>query len=637
MTKMKKLLCLAAVALAISTAATAQDFRNEPYEFIQAKLAASEGRFDEALSLIDKVIATSPSDPVLLFERASMLIDAGKADRAEAELRKTIAIKPDFYDAQRLLGRMLLDRAGNDRAKIDDALSHLVAAFKVNGDDLATGMAISQIYMSTGRLPEAEKVLAQMLERAPDQRSLNYNYALVLTKIGRGDESKQYLEHAVLIDPTFGPAILQLVDIYQKSNEWAKAADVLQPLIAEDPLNLDLQRQQAFFYLRAGNAEKARTLFKAISAADPKDTRSRFYLAEALSDLEQFDEAQKIYRTLLEQTPEDPDLLASFGLSQLAQHKYDDATKTFKTLLAIKDLPENLRVLGNTELANVELQKGNYDAALKLAQPIFVFNDAPNTQAIGVALEALRKQKKYNDAIALLQPLVDKYASDPFVNARYVEMLVRSGQKEKAAQFAATQAKFGVRNTIATSEAFVQADDYASAIALLKQAATAKPDEVDLQFALGSAYERSGDKKAAEATFLALLDKHPDNAQTLNYLGYMWAENGVNLDRAADMLRKAVESDPRNGAFIDSLGWVYYQKGNLELAEKYLSDAVHLLPRDATVHEHLGDVLAKRGDVGRALNAYKQALTLEPEKKDEAKLRSKIAELEKQTQSAQRR
>src|SRR5207244_5669509 len=147
-------------------------------------------------------------------------------------------------------------------AEIGDALTHLQAAFRVNPDDIATGMAVAQIMLATSRNAEAEKVLATLLERVPDQRGINYTYAQVLTKLGRGDESKQYLEHAVLVDPTFGPAILQLVEIYQQSNEWEKAADVLQPLINDDPSNLDLQRQQAYFQLRAGQSEKARASVK---------------------------------------------------------------------------------------------------------------------------------------------------------------------------------------------------------------------------------------------------------------------------------------------------------------------------------------------------------------------------------------
>ncbi len=636
MPSMKKFLLLLAATLVFSATAHAQESSEDPYEFILAKLAAQDARYDEAISRIDKIVARNPGNSVLQFERAMILIDASRPDAAEAALRAVTTSRPDFYDAQRVLGRLLLDRAGSDRAKIDEALAHLQAAFKINPDDIATGMAVAQILVSTNRLADAEKVLGSLLERVPDQRALNYFYAQVLTKLGRGDESKQYLERAVQVDPTFGPAILQLIDIYQKENDWQKAADVLQPMINDDPMNLDLQRQRAFFLLRGGMTEKARAAFESLIKADPKDTRSQFYLAEALNDLEQYEEAEKIYRTLLTKTPADPDVLASYGLSQIGQRKYDDAAKTFRLLLGVSDLPDNLQVLAKTQLAYIDVQKGNYDSAIEGAKAVLIFRDKPNAQAVNIALDALRRQKRYSEAIALLQPLVDNFAADPFINARYVEMLVRAGATDRAKMAATTQAKFGTKNTVSTAEAYIQTEQYDAALAMLREGLKKTPGELDLQFELGSAYERSGDKKAAERIFLDILDKHPDHAATLNYLGYMWAESGVNLDRAAEMLNRAVKQEPKNGAYIDSLGWVYYQQGKLDLAEKYLTDATHLLPRDATVHEHLGDVFAKRGNVGRALNLYREALTFEPEPKDEAKLRMKIAEMERKQAAAQR-
>jgi predicted Zn-dependent protease len=637
--KMMKTLFLALFAASTMTAAAQTQqaqVPGEPYDFVLAKMAASEGKYDEALSRIDKVIEKSPDDPVLLYERAMILIDAGKSDRGEAELRRVVAANPGFYEAQRILGRLLLERSQNDRAKMEESMEHLRAAYKANPNDLATGVAVSQLLVSFGRTADAEKLLAELLERAPDQRAINYNYAQVLTKLGRGNESKQFLERAVLLDPTFGPAVLQLIDIYQRENEWQKAAEVLEPLVSEDPMNLDLQRQQAYFWLRSGNAEKARSSFKALSEADPKDTRAQFYLAESLSDLDQYAEADKIYRKLLEQTPDDTDVLSSFGLSQVGQRQYDEAAKTFRHLLELKDVPDNLQALAKTQLALIALQKNDADQALAMAKDVLVFRDKPNAQAVNIALDALRRQKKWAEGVALLQPLVDKFASDPFVNARYVEMLARSGEPQKAKEAASTQIKFGTRNAISSAEAFIAAGDYKQAIVLMTEALRSKPDEIDLRFELGSAYERAGDDKAAEKIFLEILAKNPEHAATLNYLGYMWAENNVNLERAAEMLNQAVTQEPRNGAYIDSLGWVYFRQGKLDLAEKYLTDATRLLPRDATVHEHLGDVFAKRGDLTRALTAYRAALDLEPEKKDEEKLRVKIAELEKQAQSAQR-
>ena len=632
---MKKCALLLLALLAFSVAAGAQESSDDSYQFILAKMAADDGRFEEALTRIDKIIAKNPQNAVILYERALILVDASKIDAAEAELRKVVALQPNFYDAERVLGRVLLDRAGTDRAKVDEALVHLQNAFRIYPDDLATGMAISQIYLASGRPAEAERVLASMIERAPDQRGLNYSYAQVLTKLGRGAESLKYLERAVEVDPTFGMAIQQLVEIYQSTSQWQKAADILQPLITDDPTNLDFQKQQAFFYLRAGMAEKARARFAALLVADPKDTRTQYYLAESLSDLERYDDAERIYRQLLEKTPDDPDVLASFGLTQMGRKKYDEAAKTFRTLLALRDISEGVKFLARTQLAVIDSQRGNYQQAIDAVRPLFIFRYKPNPQAINIAIDALRKQKRYADAVTIMQPLVDKYASDPFVNARYIEMLARAGDKDRARVAAATQSKFGVRNTISAAEAYVQADQYDQAIGVVKDALRTKPEEIDLQFELGAALERSGDKASAEKTFLAILEKHPDHSGTMNYLGYMWAEQGVNLDRAANMLTKAVSLEPGNGAYLDSLGWAYFRQGKLELAEKNLNEAARILPRDGTVHEHLGDVLAKRGDTTRALSLYRVALTLDPESKDEAKLRSKIAELEKQQQSPQ--
>jgi tetratricopeptide (TPR) repeat protein len=633
-------LIAAALALALTVAmaapSTAQTpdpgFPTEPYDFMLAKVAADEGRFEEALTRIERVLEKNPNDPVVLFERAMILIDSGRIERAESELRRLTDRHPDFYDAQRIFGRIILDRAGNDRARMDEALQHLMAAFKSNPDDLSTGITVSQLLVALGRTAEAERVLASLVERAPDQRVLNFNYAQVLTKLGRGDESRQYLERAVLLDPTFVAAVMQLVDIYQRQSEWQKAADVLQPLVDDEPLNIELRRQQAYFFLRAGEPEKARAAFKSLVDADPNDFRSRFYLAEALNDLEQYTEADRIYRQLLEKNPNDPDLLASFGLSQIGQRKFDEAEKTFKALLALEVVPDNLGALAKTQLALIELQRGNLDAAVAVARPNFIFRDKPNAQAINIALDALRKQKKYQDALDLLRPLADRFAGDPFVNARTVEMLSRLGDRNQMKLAAATQAKFGTRNIIAVTEALIQAGATADAVVYVKDALRTKPDDIDLQFELGSAYERAGDHDNAEKMFLTVLARQPDHAATLNYLGYMWADANRNLDRAADMLLRAVSQEPRNGAYVDSLGWVYFRQGKLDLALKYLTDATRLLPRDATVHEHLGDVFARQGNYSRALEAYRLALTLDLEPKDEEKIRSKIADVERHVQ-----
>jgi tetratricopeptide (TPR) repeat protein len=628
---MKKMTRVAFVLLAVvsfSAVASAQENANDSYEFMVGKLLAGEGRHDEALSHFDKVLAHDPKNAVVQYERAMVLVESGRTERAESELRVILATNPDFYDANRILGRLILDRAGNSRAAIDEALKYLDAAFKANPEDLGTGLAVAQLYGTRERYADAERVLAQLVERSPDQRAINFAYAQVLTKVGRGDESRKYLEKTVQLDPTFGPAILQLVDIYQQANEWEKAADVLQPLVEDDSLNVELRRQQAYFYLRAGNAQSARDRFKALSDADPKDARTRFYYAEALSDLGNYAEAEAVYRQLLKEDPRDAEAASSFALSLAGQKKWDEASEAFNRVLTMSGVPDNLTALARTQLAYIDLQKGNYAAAVETAKAIFVFRDKPNAQAINIAVEALKRQEKYAEAVTLLAPLVKQFPSETFLTARYVEALIRSGDKAKAKELADAQLTVGPRGTIAAAEAYMQAKDTKSAIDLMKRAVAAKPDEVDLRFQLGSLYERAEDYQNAEKEFLAVLEKQPEHAPTLNYLGYMWADRSMNLDRAKEMLTRAVGQEPQNGAYVDSLGWVYFRLGDLANAEKYLTDATQLMPRDATVHEHLGDVLAKRGQKSRALEVYRTALSLDPEETETTAIKAKIAELE---------
>ena len=132
-------------ALSMSAAAVAQEYSEDPYEFILAKLAAEDGKYDDALARIDKVIARQPDNGVLQFERAMILLDAGRPSLAETDLRKVTAVHPDFFDAQRVLGRLLLDRAGSDKDKINEALTHLQAAYRLNPDDLVARKNLNRL------------------------------------------------------------------------------------------------------------------------------------------------------------------------------------------------------------------------------------------------------------------------------------------------------------------------------------------------------------------------------------------------------------------------------------------------------------------------------------------------------------
>lgn len=164
-------------------------------------------------------------------------------------------------------------------------------------------------------------------------------------------------------------------------------------------------------------------------------------------------------------------------------------------------------------------------------------------------------------------------------------------------------------------------DVYSRAIALIPK--PTKPNWTVFYFR-GICYERSKQWPKAEADLQKALELYPDQPHVLNYLGYSWIDQGVNLDEGMRLIKRSVEQRPDDGYIVDSLGWAYYRLGNYEEAIKHLERAVELKPMDPTINDHLGDAYWK---VGRQLEAHFQwshARDLKPEPDDLAKIEAKL-------------
>ena len=139
---------------------------------------------------------------------------------------------------------------------------------------------------------------------------------------------------------------------------------------------------------------------------------------------------------------------------------------------------------------------------------------------------------------------------------------------------------------------------------------SAKPEEKDyVNFVAGSMYERQKKYELAEEAFRKVLATDPNNAVTLNYLGYMLADRGVRLEEALGYVKKAIQLDPQNGAYLDSLGWAYFKLGNYALAEENLRKAMDRIQNDPTVLDHMGDLLQKTERLKLATAYWERALS----------------------------
>jgi len=166
---------------------------------------------------------------------------------------------------------------------------------------------------------------------------------------------------------------------------------------------------------------------------------------------------------------------------------------------------------------------------------------------------------------------------------------------------------------------------YDEAIEVIREALKLEDKNIDLLFRLGVLLDKKDDKEASIEQMRKILEINPDHADSLNYIGYTYAEQEIRLDEALGLIQRALKIKPDSGYIMDSLGWVYFKKGAYDEAVLHLEKAAELTPDDPTINEHLGDAYGKKHNYQKALQFYEKALSLKPAQ--EKQLKEKIAEM----------
>jgi Flp pilus assembly protein TadD len=169
--------------------------------------------------------------------------------------------------------------------------------------------------------------------------------------------------------------------------------------------------------------------------------------------------------------------------------------------------------------------------------------------------------------------------------------------------------------------------DYPTAIDVTRKMIAIDPKSDKFHFTLGALLDETKQKDAGVTEMKKAIELNPQNAQALNYLGYTYAESGTNLDEAERLIKRALVVEPEDGFYVDSLGWVYYQKGQYKKAVEELERAVTITNNDPTITEHLGDAYRKMGKLREASHQYDDALKRSQETDQQSRLKDKIQDL----------
>jgi tetratricopeptide (TPR) repeat protein len=343
-----------------------------------------------------------------------------------------------------------------------------------------------------------------------------------------------------------------------------EAAKRLKSAYESEKNTLRLADAYARYLDRHGDANGAKQIYGDIARVLP-----RHPLVEgALADLDAGKTLDPIVRDAKEGGSE-----VLYGLGAAGSRQGDELAALIYLRLALVLKPDH--ALAAVTVADLYLQLKQNEAAISAYEKVprdSLMRPSADIQA-GLALDGIGRT---NDAIKRLQELVAAHPKD-------VDAVTALGSLQRSAK-----------------QFDVAAETYGRAIALL-----GKSDRGNwtLFCCRGICYERSKQWPKAEADFKKALELYPDQPLVLNYLGYSWVDQGLNLDEAFKMLQRAVDLRPSDGYIVDSLGWAHFKLGHYDQAVGLLEKAVELKPADPVVNDHLGDAYWR---VGRKLDAHFQ-------------------------------
>jgi tetratricopeptide (TPR) repeat protein len=358
-----------------------------------------------------------------------------------------------------------------------------------------------------------------------------------------------------------------------------------------------------------------------LRAVDPNSLRNVDAYARMLSRADRADDAEKAYGEFSKALVRHPlvdsalaDLKAGKKLAPLVANAAAGASE------ALYGIGSALSQQGGEDLGMLYLQLAIY---LNPDHPLAVV-------ALGDLFEQLKKYEmaiETYDRVPVTSPLKRKALIQRAINLEILEKKDEARDRLKALvdeRPEDIEGLFAYANVLRSNKKFAEAGEVYSK--LLNMLGEPKREHWSIYYFRGICFERSKQWPLAEKDFQQALKLFPDQPQVLNYLGYSWVDQGVNLDPALEMIRKAVSLRPKDGYIVDSLGWAYYRLGRYAEATVELERAVELTPNDPTINDHLGDVYWKTDRKLEAKFQWSHALEMKPEPEDLEKIQKKLKE-----------
>lgn len=623
-----------------------------------ADLLAAKGSFPTALEEAEKAVALDPASADLFSKLALLELRNDQPESAEASFQKAIALNPravayrlmlaNFYQARSRFaeaeGQLRESIALNSQSpepvaalarlylaeqRRNEAEGLLIRAKYGFGENSAGYRLLGDFYLGLGELDKATREYRALYEAHPKDLQVKKNFADLLIHTRQFEEAGIVNDEILKADPGDSDGLIFRGELQVEAGDTSNAISTLQTVIKNDPSNALGHYHLGVAFQKAGNLETAESEWRAA-------VRLRPDLLDAQRDLALF-AMRRGDMTTLEQAssemiklrPASPDGYALRAVSQINQKHFSAAEADAHK--AIEVGPGS--AAGYVQMGNLNFAQKRFSEA-ENAYRLALDRDAKSNDALRGLMNSYVARGQIDAAVSAANVQISKVQdSSGFYDLLGTVLLQQKKDLNGAKAALARSAQLDKNNTDALTKlgrVQLQQDQTEDAIATLQQAARDNPHESIFDVMLGQIFQSRRDwGKAADHYQKALGIRREDPIAACN-LAYVMLQTGGDLDIALSLAQTARKRMPESPEVVDTLGWIYYQKGAYRLAVDSLQAALTLtqegkFPDNPRFHYHLGMAYAKSGETARAREQFQKMLKMSPDSNEALDARKQLS------------
>ena len=540
---------------------------------------------------------------------------ARQDDSVASKPAPDLALRPQAAHKADALARFVEGMALEENGEMERALEAYRKVLNVDPGQSELASRVAGLLIQQDDFPQAIDVLKDAIKANPKNAEPYQQLAFIYTRyLKKTDQATDYANRAIALNPGDVEGYQRLVEIELAAGQERRALEALERA-------LKVHSSDPNFWIRLGKLYVA-ILFKSDSQPKPDELKK----------------TNEVFKRAAEHAGDDPGILKEVGDYYAASQQLKEAIPLYLRVLELQPEDANAR----EKLATGFVLTNQRDKAIEMLEQII--KEHPEkyqpydllAQVLDEEARSLQRANRIEEAKTKFAKVAANYEQSLLINPNHAGTYVRLAElllgplrdaDHAVKLLGEARRRFPGAPEIVYFMAIAQREAKQSqqAVATFEEALhEAQLEEDDdfvnakFYFNYGAAAEQAGLYDKATDLLRKSIALDPENsAEACNYLGYMWADHNMNLDEAEAMIRRALQSEPNNASYLDSLGWVEFRKGQFDRALDNLLRAAKTAEReDPVVFEHIGDAYLKLNRTREALEAWQKALALDPKNKN---------------------